>query len=306
MNCQNDLEESIFKTIAWFSIFEYPLTVFEIYKWLWSPDKNYKLSDVYSTLNESSWLKDRLVQRNSFFALKQSKPITELIKIRNDRFLDANRKYIKLVKAVKKFRFVPGVSAVAAANTLAWWHTKEQSDIDLFIIVKPSLIWSTRFLLILPFALTRRRPALDKPALDPFCFSFFLSSNFLSLENLCLEGSDPYMAYWVRSLVPIFDRENTFEKFEAVNVWSKKNLPNAAPRKINQQLCVKSKGSIPFQTRLFEKITKSLQKKYFPKYIRDLANIDTRVIVNDNILKFHANDRKEEYRQRWNELIKTQ
>ena len=64
----NELENAILKTLAFFDIFDYPLTLVEIYKWLYLPDsKNkYQLSDILDVL-ESGILEMRIERQNGFY-----------------------------------------------------------------------------------------------------------------------------------------------------------------------------------------------------------------------------------------------
>ena len=115
-----DLERSILKTILWFSLFPQPLTVFEIWKWLMQPIRAYDLSEVQSILGKSDWLHEKLQESKGFWVLKSQASVELLIQHRQDRFLDAERKYKRLRRVARFFRLVPGVRAVAAVNSLAW------------------------------------------------------------------------------------------------------------------------------------------------------------------------------------------
>jgi hypothetical protein len=302
-----ELEHAIYRTAAWFSVFCYPLTVFEIWKWLYHPDRKYSFAEIYEALEKSEWLSTQLQSTQGFFSLRSAGDIEELVSMRQERFLDAMRKYKKLRLAVKYFSLFPSVESVAVGNTLAWWHTRPDSDIDLFITVRPGTVWVTRFFLVLPFALLGKRPKLhedDSSGKDTFCFSFFVASDRLSMQSLSLEENDPYLAYWTVSLVPIFDRTNIFEKFEMENQWVSKFLPHARSRTLHRKLCSGFKKALPLNMSFFERITKKIQMKKLPDQIRHLANTDSRVVINDQMLKFHSNDRRAEYRERFEKLIK--
>ena len=197
----------------------------------------------------------------------------------------------KLKRIAALFRFLPGIRAVAACNNLAWFSTGPTSDIDLFIVVKPGRIWTTRFLLVVPFLLFGKR--------------FFLSEDRLSLTPFLLEGKDPYFAYWAASLIPVFDRGDIFENLFDQNRWMQSYLPNAFPRAVHRdctahnqfrwdKACLVPTTNI---SRFFESLTKRIQMRYFPSVIRQMANQDTRVVVNDHALKFHENDRREAFCQ---------
>jgi hypothetical protein len=296
MGARTDLEQSIIRTVVWFSPFSYPLTVFEIWKWLLQPERPYGLAQVYAILDHSQWLREKLESHNGFYALKGS-GVERLIEERQNKFLDAERKFTRLRRAATYFSLLPGIRAVAAANTLAWWSTTKDSDIDLYIVTRPGHIWSSRFWLVVPFALLGRRPhrAATTSVPDPFCFSFFSTSSSLHLEELCLPR-DYYMAFWVRSLVPILDRDGSLMAMQTENRWTARMLPNAQPRRPHRGHVPWVLPSLPIQWRVTEPVFRLFQQDRLPVALQELANLDTRVIVTDEHLKFHDNDRRAQYR----------
>ncbi len=116
----SDLEQAIFRTVCWFSIFEYPLTVFEMWKWMWAPGRAYALAEVYEAVSGSAWLKGRLCEHDGHFALAQGPSIVRLVDGRREKYADAVRKYARLRRALRWLAAVPGIEGVAAVNTLAW------------------------------------------------------------------------------------------------------------------------------------------------------------------------------------------
>lgn len=269
------VEHAILKTVAWFSLFEAPVTVFEIWKWMIDPDRAYGLEEVYAAL-EGEGLRGKLVGKDGFWAVcpfgKDPKlsfgTVQSLALERRERFLDAARKYGKLRRAARYFALIPTVESVSAANTLAWWNTRPDSDIDLYVTVRPGALWTTRLLMVAPFALLGKRPGATE--VDPFCFSFFATSDAPPVSAFALPGGDPYLALWERSLVPVYRREKaqvTRHAFQAL--WS-----------------------------VLEPIARKIQMRRLPMRIRRMMNADSCVVVTDQVLKFHDNDRREEYRDR--------
>ena len=164
------LEQAIYQTVAYFSLFNYPLTTFEIWKWLFGYEKKVSLLDVRNALKSDPC--SSLVSENGFWSLP-SQDISELVLTRHERYLDAVRKYKRLRRAVWYLSLIPSVRGVAACNTLAWNHTRKESDIDLFLIVREGTVWTTRLLSVTPFKILKMRPGAGKR--DPLCFTFFLS-----------------------------------------------------------------------------------------------------------------------------------
>src|SRR3989344_2100546 len=154
----SELEQAIYRTLAWFSLFDFPLTSYELWKWLWSPGRSYFLLEVQEALLTAPFV----VSANGFYALRVGRPLEELLTFRHDRFLQAERKYRKLRRVTSFFALLPNVLGVAAVNTLGWWHVREHSDIDLLIIVKEKTLWLSRLLLVTPFVLFGQRPQLPE------------------------------------------------------------------------------------------------------------------------------------------------
>ena len=299
-----DLELSIFRTICWFSLFEFPLTHFEIWKWLLKPHRAYDLFEVSQSLLQSRWLHDRLQTTNGFYSMKIGRTQQDCLAQRHVRFLDGVRKYRKLRSACHFFQLLPSVRAVAAANTLSWWHTTEKSDIDLYVVTHPKKIWSTRLFLVFPFLLTGNRPAEETDdRKDPFCFSFFSTTNALQLESLKWDAEDYYLAFWVKSLVPMLDRSSVFAEVSALNRWADVLLPNARPRTVHPVHKPKRVFSLPIQHGIFEPLFRTIQKKKFPASLRELANRDSRVVITDEMLKFHDNDRRAQFSAQFQEVF---
>ncbi|MEK9131166.1 MAG: hypothetical protein AAB429_03580 [Patescibacteria group bacterium] len=284
-----DLEQSIFRAVAFFSLFEYPLTGFEVWKWLAGPQVAYRLEEVLFCLAKSPWLADRLETQDGFFVRRGQ---LSMILTRHARFLDATRKFKRLRRACRYLAFLPMVKMLAVCNTMAWMNTKPESDIDLFVVVKPGRMWTARAFVVLPFALLGRRPKIG--AVDPLCFSFFASTDAVDLRVVRLGKEDWYLAQWVRSLVPMADR-NQAANVTRLNDWAAGLFPNSygvAPARPRR---VKTWKGHPDLGRLLEPVFRRLQKSRLPAEIQSLANKDSRVIVSDQMLKFHPNDRRAEF-----------
>ncbi|HBK35204.1 MAG: hypothetical protein UU08_C0010G0014 [Candidatus Uhrbacteria bacterium GW2011_GWE2_40_58] len=300
------LEQAIFSTISWFSLFSYPVTSFEVWKWLWNPKEQYSLIEVSDCLVSSLWLQEKIQSKTGLFALRSNDPLEVLQKERHSRFIDASRKYRKVQSLLWFFSLFPMVQGIAAVNTLSWWQTSQTSDIDLLVIVKPGTLWITRFCLVFPFYLLKKRPSqktsTKKQPLDPFCFSFFLSEDHLDLHFLQIPGGDPYLAYWIKSLVPLYEKDQVFDRFARENAWTGTLFPQAKRKTLHQGLSAVLFRSLPFPFSFFEKVFSSLQKKRLPEEITRMANQDTRVVISDQMLKFYVKDRREFFREAWKQL----
>lgn len=118
-----------------------------------------------------------------------------------------SKKYLKKAhKWLPFFRFLPGVRAVAVCNTVALGTADKNSDIDLFIITASGKLWTARIFCTLFCQILRIRRHHKKVA-GRFCLSFFVTENFLDFEKIAIEPRDPYLAFWISSLIPIFGKE---------------------------------------------------------------------------------------------------
>jgi hypothetical protein len=169
-------------------------------------------------------------------------------------------------------------------------------------------------LLVLPFALVKKRPRIapipfgEGPGegFDPFCFSFFATTDGLDFSRIILPNGDPYFAYWLVSLIPIFDRDKIQEQIFVQNKWLVKILPNSFGQSGHQSLFSKSRFVLPVGfLKKFELSVRYWQKKFLPCEIRDTANYDSSVIISDKLLKFHTNDKRIYFRDQWKKIYET-
>lgn len=301
-------ERSATAPIVYFDVFNYPLTLMEI--WRYSFGKNISLNSVDNILRNLQ-TKNIIESREGFFCLKNR---TENIKSRRNNFLLAERKFKKARQFTAWLRRVPGVRAVAVCNSLSYSNAPDESDIDFFIITEPGKIWSARFWSVALTKFFGGRPAPDKLR-DTICLSFFIATDNLNLEQIILpalrekEYSDIYLIYWINQLVPLYEEGDEFANFFAANNWTKKHLPNiinyyAVPRRRLKPAGRFTKKIIEviLANSFLENFYKNYQKKVMPEKLKELAERgDTRVVINDRMLKFHAADRRAEFAREFEE-----
>ncbi|MBI4138690.1 hypothetical protein HY479_00880 [Candidatus Uhrbacteria bacterium] len=188
------------------------------------------------------------------------------------------------------------VRFVALCNTTALGHARNEADLDFFAIIRTGTIMATRGLATLPFKLARRRPGEGER--DAVCLSYFVTDDGLDLSSHMLTPDDPYFRYWFLSLLPLYD-DGISAEFWAVNTaitsrhaFATRWIPPPDFRVQTPRLRI----PVP---RWLEPVARGIQTRAFPAAIRNLMNRDTRVIVTDKALKFHVDDRREEYRRRY-------
>ncbi|MDP2631219.1 MAG: hypothetical protein Q8P30_00435 [Candidatus Uhrbacteria bacterium] len=299
----SSIEKDIYRTIAYFAYFGYPLTQFEIWKWMLQPARKYSLVEVLETLESSIWLNNEIEAEDGFFGMHgRFGGIEDQICMKHSRFLNAIEKHRKLKKVLKYVARIPTVRGVAMCNSLVFHHTKQSSDIDLFVITEEGRVWTTRLLAVTPMKLLRQRPG--EAGRDAVDMSFFADPSALCFEALKIDNNDPYMSMWIRSLVPLYECESgVFSDFEWKNKWASDSLPNTTMRK--QAFADRLRLHLRFpHWMVTEKTAQKFQQRQMPNELSEMANKNTCVVIRDNLLKFHKNDRRVEIAEALNEKIK--
>ncbi len=298
-------------TIAYFDQFDFPLTEAELKRWSFS---EFVLDSVGVGLNKSSScgrsldmpsIRIEIESKQGFYFLKGRE---EIVEIRKQRYIIADQKFQRALKFAKLFRLLPSVRMIAVCNSLAFSNARTTSDIDFFIVTRPGMIWLTRFWLQAFLRLFRLRPHDHGVSIeDAICLSFFTTSDNLDFNNLQITKPDIYLALWLSQLITVYDPDNIYNEIWQRNTWIKDILPEAQAYNLAPQRRIVytawSKVFIPLTCDFLEKTLKKIQKKLLPDSLRTMANQDVRVVVNDKMLKFHSNDRREEMYNKWRKKL---
>lgn len=222
-----ELQKNILATIAYYDGMDYPMTAFEIHKYLMeiSPvladqisNDNRENNFLLSVINEleSNSLKKIIEEYNGFYFLRGRK---ELVEQRLKKNKIANKKMRILVKVIKWLRFVPYIRTVAATGSLAMKNTESESDLDLLIILKHEKMFTGRLLVTILVHLLGKRRHGNKIK-NRVCLNHFLTDNFFEIGM-----KDVFSASEYSFVLPIFGWHN-FQKFQEKNEWLKKYKPN--------------------------------------------------------------------------------
>ncbi|MFA5954160.1 MAG: hypothetical protein WC817_01315 [Patescibacteria group bacterium] len=298
------IERAIEQTVAYFSLFQYPLTVSEIWRLLWSNEgQPTSLSEITFEIDENESLRTRLTLDDAFVQLAET---PALRKLRESRYRVATVKMRRVKLAARAMSHLPWVQGVAVCNSLGYQNTRPESDIDFFIITQPNTLWLTRFIVTVVMKLLRQRPAREHTP-NALCLSFFVTTSALNLSSLALPGSDPYLTYWLVQLTPLFGRGNIWERFWDANRWVQKSLPNVngygvSPHSFYRQR--ENRKQAGWLVRWCDQQLEKVQRNHFSKAIREgLSREGTAVVASRDVLKFHTDDRRETYRSDWQRLL---
>jgi len=206
------IKENILATLAYFDLFNYPLTRGEIYIFL---GNKYHYEDFDDAL-QSLLYEGTIHQFDKFYTLK------------NDHYLvvrrnEGNKKASELIKIAEKVGNIlikfPYVRGIAISGSLSKKFADDQSDIDLFIITAKNRLWIARTLMHLFKKLTF---LVNKE--HYFCMNYYIDE-----QNLEIVEKSIYTAIEIGTLIPL-QGDTTLEKFYAANTWTRAFLPNKVMR----------------------------------------------------------------------------
>jgi hypothetical protein len=294
------LGRAVLATLAWFDGFGYPLSALECWRWLRvDPDHDASVDEVASRLD--ALVMDGAVQRSGeWFALAGG---ARHAVTRKERATFVERKLRRAQRFARLAALLPFVTGVFAVNSLGYANADDDSDIDLFVVTAPGTAWCARLVLAGTLALLRLRPTPTRTR-DMLCLSFIVDEANLGMARFALPGGDPYLAHWCAALLPLIDKGGVGTRFAAANCWVVDELPNAfALAPWNAGLLPRHAGPVARACCAFAQFVnptaRRVQERYFPSAIRQLRDRDTRVVIEDGVLKLHVDDRREEFRARY-------
>ncbi len=106
---------------------------------------------------------------------------------------------------------------IAIVNSLSMYATHKDSDIDLFIVTKPNMIWFVRFfatLILWKNGVWRK----NEDIAQNFCLSFFITTESMDFSKIAIKN-DIYLHYWIYYMKPIISYNETYEEFLKKNTW---------------------------------------------------------------------------------------
>lgn len=190
-------------TVAYADIFDFPLTLAEVRRWLVKGD-DLILNGVRRT--------------GQFFHLPGRSAI---IKIRRNREIAslAKRKLLRLPLLI--LRLIPSIKLVCLTGALAMNNASADDDIDLMVVTSRNRLWLTRLIvMVILWPLIRRGRHIN----NKICLNLWLDELALTIKPKSL-----YLAHEICQAQPVLNRDQTYQKFIEANAWYKRFLPNWKP-----------------------------------------------------------------------------
>lgn len=284
--------QAILRTLAFHEAWQYAPTYAELVETLDTSGivmSREEISESIQTLEVEE--KIRMIRGRVGFPMSVESIVQEIER----RDLFQARKLRRATRVARALVRLGGVRFVALANTTALGAARDFGDLDFFIVVRRGSIWTTRLIAAAAAKLLGVQPRGDEVR-DAVCFSYFIADDALDLSSHQLPQDDPYFRYWFLSLLPFADDGMGSELWNA-NAEIRRRHPHAERWVIAPDLRV----SIPFlrlpNVSFVERIARRFQEIRLPRVVQELKNRDSRVIVNDSVLKFHVEDARESFRE---------
>ena len=200
-----NLLHSVFHTLAYADVFDYPLTADEVYRYL--PTANASFDDVARVLAD----KTLFSKIEDYYTLWGREG---LIETRQRRAQVAMRLWPKAARYGRIIASMPFVRMVAVTGSLAMNNTDDGKDIDYMIVTAPNHLWTCRALTLL----VTRFAKLEGVNLCP---NYLVTTNALELKE-----RSHYVAHELAQMVTLSGME-IYAEMRRLNGWMTDYLPKA-------------------------------------------------------------------------------
>lgn len=277
----NNKQKAILKTLLYSDIFDFPLTIDEITKNLISktPISKTEISETLKTME------DRVIGRKGFYCIRGR---ARIIDERLSRMKNVARKMKIAVWVSKILSFIPTISFIGVSGRLSHLDAYADDDIDLIIITRKNSLWVTRLILLMALeALNVRRKKTEKTAKNKICPNLLLDETALSWQRA---KRDVYTAHEILNILPLYNKNNTYEQLLKANKWVKDFYANyflgkptvfpvTRPRKYLTIKIMSILLTAPF--------IELISRKFSSIYMRSAI---TNEVISKNFAAFHPQD----------------
>jgi hypothetical protein len=294
----DSLPDAIYRTIAFFDVLDFCLTLDEISDRLLGFEAT--TADISAALGSDK----RVECTRGFYHLTGR---IELVNRRGQLLENHKSLVARALHLQRLFEFIPFLEGVYLCNTLAMTQSNPGSDIDVLVVVKKGRVFSARLFLVFVTHILRLRRH-GRRISGRLCLSFFIDDEHLDFSPLLLQPYDPYFAYWVKLLTPLYLRRDI--SFPSLNSWMRGYFSHSS----NFPLVEKSSGNAVsrFFEFLFSGFLGNLAEKVFGQWQisrarrkYDILGKPEGVFLSSYCLKFHDRDMRKIYRDLFEALIRS-
>lgn len=285
----NDLPNAILRTLCYADVFDYPLTLEEVRRWLIGPLATDKRDEavIQTALTK---IGPQINQTEGYYYLRGR---VDTIVWRKKRARYAREKLAIATKVGKWLGYIPTVRMVAVTGALAMRNTKESDDIDLMLITRSKRLWLTRLFVVALVSLISKRRKPEKQWdnetreqwKNAICLNLFLDEESLVIPPA---KRNLYTAHEVVQSQPIINKNQTAERFLTKNQWVRQYLPHSliANTKLPQQAPPKPEG-ICHHLSLISNLGNLLEQISYQLQMKIMESKRTTEIVQPHQAFFH-------------------
>jgi hypothetical protein len=210
LNSRNDisLDKAIFRTLMYFDIFNYPLKINEIHKFL--PVRSSE-NHVADALHELVGL-NQVCQNGEMYSIRFDQGLFER-RVRGNTMAKALTPMVgRQARLIHRFPFV---RSVMASGSFSKNYMDEKSDFDFFIICAPNRIWISRMLLVF------YKRVFLKNSHKHFCVNYFVDE-----RNLAIPERNIFTATELATVLPLTGAYCFSRLIEGNQSWLSTFFPN--------------------------------------------------------------------------------
>jgi hypothetical protein len=252
-----NLTEAFLKTIIYFDVFSYPVTLKELLDYTGLGDDRYdEAGRVMDVLVEMGLVKCK----GGFYFLGDADKI-ERRKKGNQKAQERMPTAIRYSRIISWFPFVRGV---LLSGSISKGYMAQSDDIDYFIVVENGRLWITRTFLTLfkkVFLLNSYRN---------FCINYFVGT-----DNLYIADHNLFTATELVFLVPVYNRD-MYYRLLSENSWARRYYPiynQTGPKTFDGDNLLKIVFEKLLSLRIFDRLEEHLMqtsKTYVRRKFSDL------------------------------------
>lgn len=209
----NQVTKAILKTLAYADLFEYPLTISELHRYLYKYRISLKrLSSIVKDIPEVAMQKGYI----TFIDRKK------LVDIRKHRTKFSMQKIQDAQSVANRLAWIPGILCIAVSGSVGANNAKKDDDIDFFIITKRNQLWLTRFFVTLQLKLLNKKRAPH----ETFAPNMICTNLWVTPKTWVFTKRTLFIAREIAQLKVVVNKYGAFEEFLSVNKWILDYFPN--------------------------------------------------------------------------------
>ncbi|MEI6627664.1 MAG: hypothetical protein WCL61_03650 [bacterium] len=291
------LSEQVLEVIIFFDLLNYPLTFLEIGKYLSVMVLAKEIKEVLDQL-----IKENKVQQSEGYYFLGGREV--LVSQRKMRYALAGDKMIKARYWARVLSFLPFVRAVAVYSSLALLNSRADGDIDFFIVAQKGRIWTARFFVNSLLKICGLRPTASISQ-NKICASYWVDESHLDLSAVNKGQKDFFYLYGDANFYFLAGLD-VAKKYFLDNQWIKANMPNwqLTYPAVSSEFQIKIRAWLEKMANwIKESFFNEIQMRILPERYKKIMNQDTRVVINQFMIKLHDNDKSEEYNKEMNNCL---